>query len=161
MRTPGSAQQLEARRLLAAQLLQKNMGVCEVAHLLGVSKASVSGWKGRLATGGIEALKAKPHPGRKPWLSKRQKEQLVKLLLRGARKAGYANDLWTCPRVAEVIRRRFGVEYHPDYIGTLLHKLGWSWQKPEHRARERDPAAIALWRKREWPRIKKGARTTS
>jgi len=143
--------------MLAAQLLQKNIGVSEVARLLGVCKASVSGWKEKMTSGGIEALKAKPHPGRKPWLSKRQKERLVKLLLRGARRAGYANDLWTCPRVAELIQRHFGVEYHPDYIGTLLHKLGWSWQKPEHRARERDAAAIDRWRKVEWPRIKKGS----
>jgi transposase len=161
MRTPGSAEQLEARRMLAAQLLHKSMGVSEVARLLGVSKGSVSDWKERLTTGGVEALKAKPHPGRKPWLSKRQKEQLVKLLLRGARKAGYPNDLWTCPRVAAMIHRRFGVEYHPDYMGMLLRKLGWSWQKPEHRARERDPAAIAHWREHEWPRIKKGTKKSS
>ena len=120
--------------MLAAQLLQKEMGVSEIARLLGVSKASVSGWKGKLAKRGIEALKAKPHPGRKPWLSKRQKEQLVKLLLRGARQAGYANDLWTCPRVAELISQRFGVEYHPAYMWSLLRSFGWTWQKPEHRA---------------------------
>jgi transposase len=114
MRTPGSAEQLEARRMLAAELLSKNLGVSEVARRVGVSKASVSAWKERLATGGARALKAKPHPGRKPSLSKRQQEQLVKLLHRGARAAGYPSDSWTYPRVAELISRRFGVEYHED-----------------------------------------------
>ena len=161
MRTPGTAQELEARRMLAARLLQQAFGVSEVARLLGVSKGSVSGWKEKLDQGGVEALKAKPHPGRKPRLSKRQKEQVVKLLLRGARKAGYANDLWTCPRVADVIFRRFGVDYHPNHVGEVLRKLGWSWQKPEHRARERNPTAIARWRSAEWPRIKKGDRSSS
>ncbi len=161
MRPPGSALQLEARRLLAAKLLQEHHGVSEVARLVGAAKSSVSQWKERWEAGGVEALKAKPHPGRKPWLSKRQQQQLVKLLVRGARKAGYANDLWTCPRVAELIARRFGVEYHPGYVGEILRKLGWSWQKPEHRARERDQAAIVRWRETEWPRIKKGTRTPS
>jgi transposase len=147
--------------MLAAKLLQEDHGVTEVARLVGAAKSSVSQWKERLEAGGVEALKAKPHPGRKPWLSKRQKEQLVKLLVRGARKAGYANDLWTCPRVAEVIARRFGVDYHPGYVWEILRSLGWSWQKPEHRARERDNAAIVRWRENEWPRIKKGAKKSS
>jgi transposase len=147
--------------MLAAKLLQEDHGVTEVARLVGAAKSSVSQWKERLEAGGVEALKAKPHPGRKPWLSKRQKEQLVKLLVRGARKAGYANDLWTCPRVAEVIARRFGVDYHPGYVWEILRSLGWSWQYPEHRARERDNAAIVRWRENEWPRIKKGAKKSS
>jgi len=94
-------------------------------------------------------------------LTKKQKDQLAKILLRGAGASGYANDLWTCPRVLEVIQKRFGVTYHVDYVGTLLHKLGWSVQKPEHRARERDEAEIQRWRREEWPRIKKGARAKS
>lgn len=74
---------------------------------------------------------------------------------------GHANDLWTCPRLLEVIQKRFGVTCHVDYIGTLLHKLGWSVQKPEQRVRERDEAEIQRWRNEEWPRIKKGAQRTS
>ena len=69
----------------------------------------------------------------------------------------YANELWTCPRVLEVIRKLFGVTYHVDYVGTLLHKLVWSVQKPEQRGRERDEAAIDRWQQQEWPRIKKGS----
>jgi transposase len=80
---------------------------------------------------------------------------LEKALLKGARAAGYATDLWTCPRVAELIARRFGVRYHVDHIGRLLHSLGWSPQKPTRRAIERDEAGIQRWIKEEWPRIKK------
>jgi transposase len=149
---------LEARRLLAAKLLQDH-GVSEVARLLDVAKSSVSEWKERLQAGGVEALKAKPHPGPKPRLSAEQKEQLVKLLLRGAQAAGYANDLWTCPRVAELIVEHFGVHYNTNYVWEILQSLGWSWQKPEHRARERDAEAIERWRTEDWPRIKKGVRT--
>ena len=111
--------------------------------------------------GGMKALKAKPHPGAKPKLTERQKQRLVKILLRGARKAGYATELWTCPRVVEVIERKFGVTYHVNYVPQLLRSLGWTPQKPERRARERDEAAIARWRIRDWPRIKKEARKAS
>ena len=61
----------------------------------------------------------------------------------------------------DLIQRLFGVQYHVDYVGTLLHKLGWSPQKPERRARERHERAIARWHRDVWPRLKKGPRKTS
>jgi transposase len=69
---------------------------------------------------------------------------------------GYSTDLWTTRRVAEVIENRFGVEYHPNHLWRLLQALGWSCQKPATRARERDEAAIAHWKRYRWPHIKKG-----
>ena len=103
------------------------------------------------------ALAARPHLGPEPRPSLENLEHLERVLLGGARKAGLDSDLWTCSRVAELIQRRFGVSYHPDYVSRILHKLGWSCQKPERRARERDEARIEQWRKAEWPRIKKGS----
>jgi transposase len=161
MRPIGTAAQLEARRMRALQLLRQKKTLTEVASLVKSSVSSVKRWKDALDKRGEQALKAKPHPGRPSRLTVRQQEQLLKTLLRGATKAGYQTDLWTCPRVAEVIERLFGVTYHVDYVGTLLHKLGWSPQKPEQRARERDDEAIAGWRREDWPRIKKEARATS
>ena len=61
----------------------------------------------------------------------------------------------------DLIQRLCGVQYHVDYIGPLLHKMGWSPQKPEHRARERNERAIARWRRHELPRLKKEHRTAS
>jgi transposase len=94
-------------------------------------------------------------------LSPNQKRQLEKILLRGSLAAGYSSELWTCPRVAEVIRREFGVKYHADHVWRLLRGLNWSCQKPERRARERDEKAIRRWRERDWPRIKKERSTKS
>jgi len=62
---------------------------------------------------------------------------------------------WTCPRVAQVIARRFGIRYHVDHIGRLLRSLGWTPQRPTRRALERDEEGIQRWIKQEWPRIKK------
>jgi transposase len=89
-------------------------------------------------------------------LSAAQQEQLKGVLLRGAEAAGYRTELWTLKRIGEVIRKQFGVRYSPVGVWALLrHGLGWSWQKPERRALERDEAAIAQWKRKEWPRLKK------
>lgn len=161
MRPPGSPAALEKRRRKAVELLQQEMTLEAVAKAVKASTSSVKRWRDAYEQEGDEGLSSTPHPGRRPRLTAKQKEQLTKVLLRGARGSGYSNDLWTCPRVLEVIQKRFGVTYHVDYIGTLLHKLGWSVQKPEQRARERDEAEVQRWRKEEWPRIKKGARAKS
>ena len=161
MRPKGSAAELEARRRLAVSLLENGCTCAEVAEMMGVDLSSVKRWKAAWKKGGVVALAAKRHPGRPPRLSPSQKRQLVNLLVRGPAKSGYQTDLWTCARVAEVIREKFGVEYHPDHVGRLLHALGWSCQKPEQRARERDEAAIARWRARHWPRLKKEPATQS
>ena len=55
---------------------------------------------------------------------------------------GYRTELWTTLRIAELIERRFGVRYHRNHVGKLLHQLRWSPQKPETRAMERDEEAI-------------------
>jgi transposase len=161
MRTKGSAEVLEERRRLAARMLDQGYTVAEVMAAVGASESSVKRWKRAVREGGHEALKAKPHAG-KPWrLSAEQREELVPILLRGARAAGFANELWTCSRVAHVIEQRFGVKYHPDHVWKVLRRLGWSCQKPEQRARERNEEAIRRWRKSDWPRIKKEPRKAS
>lgn len=82
-------------------------------------------------------------------------------LKQGTRHWGYALAGWTGPLVRDLIRRLFGVQYHANYVATLLHQLGWSPQKPEHRARERNERAIARWRRAVWPRLKKEHATAS
>jgi len=81
--------------------------------------------------------------------------RLARLLLQGPQRHGYANALWTLPRIAALIRRHFGVKYDPSGVWHVLHRMGWSCQKPERRAREHDEDAVAAWRTEEWPRIKK------
>ena len=156
MRPKGSAAELETRRRLAWKLLSEGRKIGEVAKIVGVSRGSVGRWKRAVKNGGLKALKAKPHPGRKPHLNRKQKRQLLKILVAGPLKAGYRTDLWTCPRVAEVIAKRFHVKYHPAHVWKILRGFGWTPQKPEQRARERNEEAIRWWREESWPRIKRG-----
>ena len=155
MRPNGSPEELERRRLSALSMLEQGLAPVEVAQRLGVDRRSVRRWKAAASGGGPEALKAQPSAGRPPKLVARQRPRLERLLLRGAQAAGFANDLWTCPRIAQVVERQFGVRYHPDHLGRLLRSLGWSPQRPARRAQERDEARIQQWVKTDWPRIKK------
>jgi transposase len=155
MRTKGTAAELEVRRRIAARLFTEDFTLADVARCVGASVSSVGRWKRAWKQGGAAALAAKPRPVPRCRLSDEQKSQLVAILLRGPLAAGYVTDLWTCARVAQVIHQQFGVTYHADHVGRLLHGLGFTPQKPQRKARERDEQAIERWRRVEWPRIKK------
>jgi len=155
MRPPGTAEHLERRRRRAIRLLEAGLSLSAAARAVGASVSSVSRWYAAYRARGDQGLRARPTPGRPPRLSARQKRQLLRVLAKGPPASGYATELWTLKRVAEVIERRFGVRYHPCHVWKLLVGLNWSCQKPERRARERDEAAIAAWRRERWPHIKK------
>ncbi len=155
MRPHGSQRHLEKRRRRAIELLNKGWNLSEVAARIGCSVSAVFLWRQAFRTRGGAGLTSKPVPGRPSRLTQRQKQTLARVLLQGALTCGYATDLWTTRRVAEVIRKRFRVAYHPNHLWRLLRGLGWSCQKPETRARERDELAIAHWKRYRWPHIKK------
>lgn len=150
---------MERRRRRAAALLKSGLSLQAVARRVGASVSSVFRWKVAIAAGGDAALSAKPVPGRRRKLGDAERERLLKLLLKGALAYGFPNDLWTLKRIASVIRKEFGVKYHPNHVWRLLRGLGWSCQVPERRAVQRDEKAIAHWKRYKWPHIKK-RRTT-
>jgi transposase len=144
--------------MLAVGMLRDGQSPGEVAASLGCQRYSVERWRSAFQRHGEAALKAQPVPGRPPKLTPGQLQQLVALLLKGAVASGYRTELWTTQRIAEVIGKAFGVSYHRDHVGRLMHGLKWSPQKPERRAIERNEAEIKRWKREEWPRIKKGLR---
>ncbi len=155
MRPFGSPEELERRRLRALDMLQQGLGPSEIARTLGVDRRSVRRWRARMEKEGPGGLTAHRASGRPALLSNAQKKKLERLLRKGAQSAGYETDLWTCPRIAEVIGSRLGVHYHVDHVCRLLHKLGWSPQRPQRKAMERDEEGIRQWVKQQWTSIKK------
>ncbi len=145
---------MEVRRRRAMSLLDDGLGVREVARQMKCSPASVSRWQTEVKARGPDALRPKPVPGRPKFLSIKQRSRLLKMMLKGAGTYGFSTDLWTLSRVAELIDRTFGVRYHPASVWKVLRGEGWSCQKPERRARERDEKAIEKWRTKRWPHIK-------
>ncbi len=83
----------------------------------------------------------------------------VILLMHRSIKVGYSTDLWTLKRIAEIIEKRFRVSYRPCHVWKVLKSLGWSCQRPESRALQRDEEAIRKWKRYQWPRIKKSPTT--
>ena len=152
----GTAAELERRRRRAVALLEQGESPSTIARILGVHETSVHRWR-RLARKG-PGLQAKPHPGRKPLLSEQQWLEVQRLLLQGAKHHGWPNDLWTADRVTALIKRHFGVAYHPEHVRNVLkERLGWSSHKPEMRAREQDDKEVARWLDDEFPRIVRDA----
>jgi len=155
MRPFGSPKTLERRRRKAIALLERGLAVSGVARRVGASVSSILRWQEAHAAGGEEALAPKPVPGRPPKLRPAQQRRLWKILLKGATVYGLLNEIWTLKRIAHVIRRKFGVQYHFSYVWKLLHAAGWSCQVPERRAIQRDEEAIEHWKRYKWPAIKK------
>ncbi len=152
----GSRLEQEGRRIAAGRLILAGKKNIEVVRALNVSPSSVKRWKKIIRQQGIDGLRSKPPPGRPPKLSKRQRKTLVKIILRGARAAGFSSDLWTGKRLAVVIERTFNVEYHPHHVLKILRQLDFTPQKPLRRARQQDRDALEHWRAVQWPRIKRG-----
>jgi transposase len=146
---------LEKRRFAGHKLLTAGIHQSEVARRLGVHRQSVSRWAAALNKQGKNALRKAGRAGRLPRLSPKQKELIKAALIEGPEAYGYATSLWTIGRVSALIEQKTGVKYHKGHAWKILRRLGWSSQRPVGRALERDEKAIAHWKKKQWPAIKK------
>jgi transposase len=129
-----SADLVEDRRRHALALMDDGLSLNEVGRRIGCNPSSVMRWRDARRQGGEEALQVRFSPGRPLKLVAAQRKRLVRLLLKGPVAQGYRTNLWTTARISELVEREFGVSYHPDHIGRLMHSLGWTPQKPERRA---------------------------
>lgn len=148
-------QALERRRLQAGRWLLKGVKQAEVARRLKVRPSAVSAWAKRLRAGGLPALKSTAALGRPVGLSDVQRAALAAALKQGALAQGLATELWTLPRVGQLIERRFGRRYCDSQVWRILRAMGFSPQRPGRRALERDGPAIQVWKRQRWPRLKK------
>jgi transposase len=158
MRSVGTAKELEARRRLAVQRVNEGWKQKDVAAFLGVHPVTVSDWVRRHRERGDDGLSPAPTPGRPRKLTPRQEAAVLGWLTKLPSEFGFPTELWTARRVADLIRRRFGVSFHPGYLREWLAARGHSPQKPARRARQRRPEEVARWLREDWPRIQKKSR---
>jgi transposase len=152
VRPEGSAAELERRRRRAVRLVDAGERPGVVARILGITPSSLSRWRrlARLPDG----LAARPALGRRPRLSDEQLLVLEALLREGAVAHGWPNHLWTAARVAALIRRHFGIDYHPEHARKILkRRMRWTSQKPQKHARECNDKEVERWIADDWPRI--------
>jgi transposase len=148
-------QTLEAIRIRAVEQIQAGAHPEEVATSLGMRRSTVFAWLAKFREGGMEALRAKPVPGRPPKLSGSQLRKLYALIV-GAnpRQLQFEFSLWTREIVREVIRREFGVALSAVSVGRLLRTIGLSPQRPLYRAYQQDPEAVERWKTQDYPALR-------
>jgi transposase len=149
-------EQMEERRKEGGRLLRAGkLTKAGIARQLGVSRATVGAWAKVIKADGLRGLRRRKSSGRASKLTAEHKKRLKRLLDRGALASGYLTDRWTLVRVCELIKKEFGISYHPNSIKRVLDKLGYSVQKPLPRAAEQDEKLVKAWLAKDWPRIKK------
>jgi transposase len=116
--------EMESRRLLAAEDLQRGLLQSLVARKFGVSRTTASRWNRALSGKGLEALRKRRAPGRPNRLNPEQLRGVAEIYRTGSRAAGFDSDRWTTAHFAEAIFVRFGVRYDPDHVGRIMHRLG-------------------------------------
>jgi len=156
MRTPGTAAEREFLRKRAVAAVREGQSLSTVARAFGVHRVSLQRWlRHARVPGGLDAKPVR----RASALSDDQLHAVEALLLQGASQHGWPNDLWTAARVKAIILRHCGVDFHPEYVRKILkRRLGWTSQKPQTRAKERDEDEIRRWQQQEFPRITQEAR---
>jgi transposase len=155
MKAKSKVDEAAKRRVRAARLLLAGNKPAEVAKIVGAPRQTVYRWKDVLQAQGIDALRDMSKGGRPALLGAQQLGRLQIALMEGPTAHGFGTPLWTLKRVRVFIERQFGVRYSEVHVWRLLGQMGFSSQKPERRALERDEAAILDWKKRTWPRLKK------
>lgn len=143
------------RRLRAGRMLLAGKTPAQAADAVGVARQTVYTWKALLDEGGIEALRAMPTRGRPARLDDKQLQALGRALLQSPTQHGFGTELWTLKRVGTLIERQYGVKFGQTQIWRILGALGFSVQKPERRAIERDEDAVQTWKRKTWPALKK------
>lgn len=155
MRPFGKSGQLIKRRTRALELLERGKPVKEVAKIIGVTERGVRYWRTDTQTP-KDKSGVRP-PGHPSHLTSEQLKELEQELSKGAYEQGYAEDYWTLDRIARLIWDKFQVRYHPSSVWHIMKRIGWSNQRPQRQALQRNNEKIRRWKRYVWPRIKKVA----
>jgi transposase len=141
--------------MTAANMFEQGLRTELIATSLEVGGQTVRRWRRAFELCGRDGLRSRKHGGRPPRLTGGQKRRLSGLLVKAPAECGFARHLRTQQLVADLIEREFGVSYHHDHVGVILKAMGFTHQKPQRRARERDEAKIDAWRREAWPALLK------
>lgn len=145
----------EWRRARAVRRYIDGKKVTVILEELGCCRSAVNTWLRWYETKGADGLRSRKAPGAAPRLSAPQRDELTRLVEAGSQAAGFTSGVWTGPMIGQLIRDRFGVDYHNHHVPRLLHQLGFSVQRPRKRLARADAEAQATWLRERLPAIKK------
>lgn len=118
------------RRISALLDVAREQDVVQVADKYGVTRQTIYAWLSAFLTCGVDSLVYHRSTGRKPQLTKEQKERLVQLVDAGPEAAGFGTACWASLLIQQLIYQEFGVLYNRHYVCTLMHSLGFRFRKP-------------------------------
>src|ERR671928_424196 len=146
------------KRIHALLALAEDMSVQEVATMLGLGEQTVRDYRNLFLVKHLASLTYKRPPGRPSKLTKAQRRELANVITAGPQAAGYTSGCWNTPMIQDLIQTRFGVAYHPHYLATLLHNMGFSSQKARCVSDHLNEAKRLEWRQTRWPKILRQAK---
>jgi transposase len=150
-----SREQREKVRFKAGKLFKKGTHQAEIARKLKVTPAAVNYWHIAWQENRKEGLKSKGHPGFKSKLTDDKRILFKKAVLKGPLEYGFETNLWTLSRLAGVMKKVTGIKFGHNHTWKIVRELGFTCQKPQVKAKERDEAAIKAWKEKRLPGLKK------
>ncbi len=150
-----SREQREKVRLKAGKLFTKSVSQAEIARKFKVTPAAVNYWRIDWEKHGKEGLKSKGHPGFKSRLTDDKRLVFKRAILKGPLEYGFETNFWTLSRLASVMKKTTGIKFGHDRTWQIVRELGFTCQKPQVKAAERDEAAIKAWKEKRLPGLKK------
>jgi len=133
---------METRRLAAAQELLNGVTQSQVARRYGVSRTTASRWHRSIVVKGVDAMRKRRATGRPSRLTADQVDSIRKMYLDGAAAYGFSSDRWTTGKLAEAIENKFGIRYDQDHVGRLMHKFGLRERRFVYSPAVYQPAAV-------------------
>src|SRR5512145_1512081 len=146
------------KRIHALLALAQGQSVSEVADMLSLGEQTVRDYRNQYLFKGMASLVSQSPPGRPSKLTKTQRQQLAEWMKGRPQDSGYTSGCWNTPMIQDLIWRRFGVEYNPHYLSTLLKNMGFSYQKARFVSDHLNEAKRLEWRRTRWPKILRQAR---
>src|SRR5215472_16908617 len=148
---------LVRRTTVLIDLLVHHMPMAVLCERWDLSASCLYNWQRAFLLHGMESLHYRHSGGRRPKLTPRQKKRLVELLEAGPQVVGCETACWTSVLIRVLIWREFGVLYNRQYVCTLLHNLGFSFQKARFVSDHLDAAKRLAWLQDKWPTIVRAA----
>jgi transposase len=149
---------LVRRTTVLIDLLVHHVPMAVLCERWGLSSSCLYDWQRAFLLHGLESLRYRHSGGRRPKLTPRQKNRLVELLEAGPQVVGCETACWTSVLIRVLIWREFGVLYNRQYVCTLLHNLGFSFQKARFVSDHLATAKRLAWLQDKWPTIVRAAR---
>ncbi len=145
----------ECIRLKAGKMFNKGYSQADVARKFNVSTAATNQWYQTWEKNGLDGLKSKGHTGFDSKLTKEKRQAFKKAILKGPHFFGYETDLWTLSRLATVMRKVNKLKFSEVWIWKIVRDLGFTPQKPQVKAKQRDEKKIKEWKENVLPDLKK------